>query len=87
MSWRTAATVLIVVFVILLLQAVLAGPLVQTVNDLNDTGDYSNEHFDGNAIISGFMASWFNMGLVAVFGMMAWAATRVVRREITRGQR
>lgn len=87
MSWRTAATALIIVFVLLLLQATLAGPMTQTLDSLNETGDYSNDHFDGNTLIPGYVESIFNMILIAVFGMMGWAATRIVRREITRGRR
>lgn len=87
MTWRTAAAALIVIFVLLLLQATLAGPMTQTLDSLNETGDYENEHFDGNALIPGYIQDIFNMILVAVFGMMAWATTRIVRREITRGRR
>lgn len=85
MSWRTAATLLIIVFVLLLLQATLAGPAVQISDDLNATGDYDNDHFNGNDRITGYVSDWFNMGLVAVFGMMLWGVARVIRRELTRG--
>lgn len=87
MSWKTAATVIIIVFVLLLLQATLAGPMTRTLDSLNETGDYSNEHFDGNSLIPGYISSFFDMILVGVFGMMGWAAARILRREITRGGR
>lgn len=87
MSWKTAATVLIIVFVLLLLQSTLAGPMTQTVDALNETGDYDNPHFNGNSLIPGYLSSWFDMILVGVFGMIAWAGARVLRREITRGRR
>lgn len=87
MSWKTAATVLIIVFVIVLLQAVLAGPFVQIQNDLNETGDYSNDYFDGNALITGWISDWFNAGLIGIFGIMTWGVARVLRRELTRGGR
>lgn len=85
MGWRTIAAVLVLIFSVAVIQSLLAGPLVTLQNDINATGDYSNEHFDGNALITGFLDSWFDMGLVAIFGGMAWAAVWVVRRELTRG--
>lgn len=87
MSWKTAATVLIVVFVLLALQATLAGPMTQTLDALNETGDYNNSHFNGNDLIPGYISSIFNMILIGVFGMMGWGAARILRREITRGRR
>lgn len=86
MSWRAAAAVLITVFAIVLVQAVLAGPLITFQEDLSATGDYSNEHFDGNSIMEGLPSVWFHMGLIGMFGIMLWAIARVVRRELTRGQ-
>lgn len=87
MSWRIIATVLVIVFSIVLLQSALAGPLMETSERLNESGDYSdNGHFDGNQIISDMPGHWFNMGLVAIFGIMAWGAWRVIREELTRGR-
>lgn len=91
MSWRTIATVLIVVFAVAIVQAALAAPLNSVLGDLNDTGDYSDldgvDDYNGNSIIGGLWSSWMNMGLVAMFGMMVWGVARVVRRELTRGGR
>lgn len=86
MSWRIVATVMIIVFAIVLAQGALAGPLIQTGEKLNQSGDYSNPHFDGNQIIGDMPGHWFNMGLVAIFGIMLWGAWRVVREELTRGR-
>lgn len=89
MSWRTAATVLIVVFVIAVVQSVLAGPFVQVTNDLEATGDYSDldgvDGYNGNDVITGLIDDWFNMGLIAMFGVMAWGVWAVVRRELNIG--
>lgn len=85
MSWRAAATVLIVVFGVVLVQAAIADPLITFETSLNATGDYSNEHFDGNAIIDGLPQAWFNMGLIAIFGLMVYGVMRVIRQELTRG--
>ena len=86
MSWRAAAAVLVVVFAIVVLQSVMAGPLLEVTGSLNATGDYSNEHFDGNQIMTDLPGSWFNMGLIGIFGVMTWAVWRVVREELTRGR-
>lgn len=82
MGWREVAAVLIVVFTVVLIQSVAAPALVQTTEELKTTGDYANEHFDGEQLITGFVASWFDMGLIAMFGMMVWGISRVVRREL-----
>lgn len=84
MAWKTVATAVIVIFAILLTQMVLAGPVEQVETDLNETGDYSNEHFDGNDTITSIVGHWYNMGLVAVFGLMFWGTVWVVRKELTR---
>lgn len=86
MSWRIIATVLVVVFSIILLQGALAGPLTETADRLGGSGDYENEHFDGNQIIQDMPGHWFNMGRVGIFGIMAWGAWRVIREELTRGR-
>jgi len=86
MSWRTVAVVFILVFAIAITQATLADPLLSVSEDLNETGDYDNEHFDGNSLITEMPGHWFNMGLVAMFGLMAWGAWRVFREELTRGR-
>jgi hypothetical protein len=91
MSWRTAATALVVVFAIAMAQAVLIGPVLQVTSDLNDTGDYSDlegadDDYNGNEVISSLPGQWLNMGLVAMFGIMAWGIARVVRRELTRNR-
>lgn len=84
--WKTIITVVIVVFSIVMAQLLLAPPLEDTTRGLNETGDYENEHFDGNAIIAGILDYWYNMGLVAIAGISMWGVWRVVRRERTRGR-
>lgn len=85
-AWRAVAVVLILVFSIILIQSLVAGPLVEYTEKVNATGDYSNSHFDGNTIITGYADAWFNMGLIAIFGLMAWGSWRVIRQELTRGR-
>lgn len=84
MSWKQAAGLLTVVFVLAVLQAALAGPLITLQDGLLDSGDYSNEHWDGESLIEGMFSSWFDMGLVAFFLLMGVAVARAVRRELTR---
>lgn len=86
MSWKTVATVIIIVFAIALAQMVMAAPLLDVANSLNDSGDYENEHFDGNEKINDLPDIWFNMGLIGIFGLMAWGVWFVVKRELTRGR-
>jgi len=89
MSWRTVSVVLIVVASVAILQSLLADPLIQVLNALASSGDYSNvagTGMNGNTYITGLAGSWLNMGLVLIFGIMAWGLARVLRRELTRGR-
>lgn len=90
MSWRVVAAVLTGIFIIAVVQAALAGPLLAFAGDLKDSGDYTglsgNPDFDAEATIDGMVNNWFDMGLVGMFGLIAWAAARVLRRELTRGR-
>jgi hypothetical protein len=86
MSWRTIATVFIIVFAIAIGQGLLAGPILEVADGLNGSGDYENEHFDGNQLIADLPGQWFNMGLLAMVGIMLWGAFRVLREELTRGR-
>lgn len=84
MGWKQAAGLLVIVFVIVLAQSVLAAPLTTLETDLNASGDYSNEHFDGNTLISDAFSSWWDMGLLAMFLAMGVVVAEAVRRELTR---
>lgn len=89
MSWRTTAAVLIVIVSVVILQSLVADPLIQVLDALAGSGDYSNvagTGLDGGALITGFAGDWLNMGLILIFGIMAWGIARVVRRELTRGR-
>jgi len=85
--WKTIATVVIVTFTLILIQMVLAPPMEDVETQLNETGDYSNEHFDGNEVITSLLGTWYNMGLVAIAGIMMWGVWFLIRRERTRGRR
>lgn len=84
MSWRTAATLMIVVFVMLIVLSVMADPLVQIADAFQ--GIETSGQFNTDSKIDANVNAWFNMILVAVFGVMGWGTWRVLRRELTRGQ-
>lgn len=86
MAWRVVGVVLAVVFMALVFQATLAEPVVQVQSDLNESGDYNNEHFNGNDLIMGWIDSFFNVILILVFGALSWGVWYVLRREVTRGR-
>lgn len=84
MSWKQAAAFLTVVFIIVVIQTAVAGPLITLQNTLIDSVNFGSPHFDGPALITGMVSSWFDVGLVAIFGLMGVAIARVVRKELTR---
>lgn len=89
MSWRTTAAALIVIVSVVIVQSLVADPLIRILDKLANSGDYSDvagTGLDGDALITSFAGDWFNMGLILIFGIMAWAIARVVRRELTRGR-
>jgi len=91
MAWRTIAAVLTVVFTLVVVSSVMAGPLNAVMSDLQDSGDYGDDNgpsdFDGEQRITDLKNSWHNMTLLAIFGFLTWGVARVVRRERTRGRR
>lgn len=84
MSWQQAATFLVVVFIIVVIQAAVAGPLVEVQDSLTSNVDFNNEHFNGPDLIEGLVSTWFNMGLVAIFLLAGSVIALLVRRELTR---
>lgn len=90
MAWRAVAAVCIAVFVLAIVQSALAGPVHDVQTQLNETGDYSDlegagSDYNGNDVITGLFDDWMHMGLIAMFGLMAWGGWRVIRKELTRG--
>jgi len=86
MSWKTVAIILAVVFLVVTVQSILADPLVEVASDFNETGDHSTEFYDGNKLITDLPGAWLNMGLVVIFGLMAYGVAVVIKREATRGK-
>lgn len=85
--WQTVVTVMVLVFTLAIAQALLAGPATDVSNDLNESGDYDNEYFDGNDLIGSWTDDWLNMGLAGIFGTLVFGAAVVLRRELTRRRR
>lgn len=83
-SWRVAATVIIVVFTATIAWTTLSDPLVQTGNAFQSISTSGQLATDTK--ISGMINGFFNMFLVLIFGLFAWGAWRVLRRELTRGR-
>jgi hypothetical protein len=86
MSWKQAASLVTIIFVLTLLQSLLADP-VYTLETSLLAVDFGSPHFDGASLISGLISSWFNMGLVAVFVVIGVALARTVRKELTVNRR
>jgi len=86
MSWKQAASLLTIIFILTLLQSLLADPVYTLENSLLAV-DFGSPHFDGASLISGLISSWFNMGLVAVFVVIGVALARTVRKELTVNRR
>jgi hypothetical protein len=82
MSWRAGVTALIVIFALVVVWITLAGPLVE-VGEAFKAIDTSGQ-FNAGSKIDSWIKTWFNMILVAIFGIMAWAVWWVYRREKTR---
>lgn len=84
MSWKQALSLLVVVFIIVVIQSAVAGPLIQLQDSLIGSVTFGSPHFDGAQLIRDNVSTWFNMGLIAIFGLMGVAIARVVRKELTR---
>lgn len=87
MSWKQAAALVSIIFVITLVQSLLAGPIFEFQDSLIAAVDFGSPHFDGASLITGLVSSWFDMGLVAVFLVIGVAIARVVRKELTINRR
>lgn len=87
MSWKQAAALVSIIFVLTLLQSLLAEPVFVFRDTLLSAVDFGSPHFDGGSLISGLISSWFNMGLVAIFVVIAVALARTVRKELTVNRR
>jgi len=82
MAWRTMATGITVIFVLVVTLAVLADPFVQIANAFQDL--QTSGQFNTNTKIDDLVSSWFSMFLIAIFGIMAWVGWRYLRKELVK---
>jgi hypothetical protein len=83
-SWRTIATIIIVVFVGVAAWMALADPLVMIAEAFK--GLETSGYFGYNDRVDGLVGSFFNMFLILIFGVIAWGVWWVVRRELSTGR-
>jgi len=83
MVWRIGATIMIVVFVLLVTWVSLASPLVEVGQSFQDV-DTSGQ-FDSDSKIDGYIGGWFALFPLTIFGIIAWGFWYVYRQELTRG--
>lgn len=87
MTWKQATALVSIIFVLTLLQALLAQPIYALETSLLSAVDFGSPHFDGATLISELIETWFNMGLVAIFVVIGVALARTVRKELTINRR
>lgn len=83
MSWRTAAAAIIAVFALIAVWAIVADPLIQigdAFKEIETSGQFNHDQR-----VDGLIGTFFDMFLVAIFGILGWGTYRVLRRERTRG--
>lgn len=85
MSWRTIATVMIVLFATMILWTVSVDPLRQVGDSFKEIDDGQGD-FDIPGQIDGKLRGYENMFLILAFGVMTWGLWRILRRELTRSR-
>jgi len=86
MSWRLAATVLIAIFALVTLMTVTAQPIHTVTDSIVEIDDGEGGHFDTEEQQESSIRGYFNSILVLIFGLIAWGAWRVLRKELTEGR-
>lgn len=85
MSWRVIAALMIAIFAIVVVSATTADPLRQVTDSIEEVDNGEGGNFDTAKQASDGIRAYGNLILILVFGLIAWGAWRVVRREITQG--
>lgn len=88
MSWRVVATVIIAIFAILLLSVTTAGPLYEATSAIEDVDENAGEggRFDSAEVADAGQRAYGNLMLILPFGLIAWGAWYLLRRELTEGR-
>lgn len=86
MSWRLVATVMIAIFAIVTLMTMTAQPIHTVTDSIVEIDDGQGGHYDTAQQAESSIRGYFNAMLVLIFGLIAWAAWFVLRRELTEGR-
>lgn len=87
MSWRLVATIMIAIFSILTLSVVTAGPLHQATGAITEMDDGTSEHgLDTDGFVNAGLQAYSDMILIFVFGLIAYGAWYLLRRELSAGR-
>lgn len=86
MSWRLIATILIAVFALVTLWTVTAQPMHTVTDSIVEIDDGEGGQYDTEQTADSYLRGYFNTILVLVFGLIAYGAWFVLRRELTEGR-
>lgn len=83
MSWRLVTTLIVALFAILVVMTMTAQPMHTATDAITDL-DSDNSDLQEQADSS--VRGYFNLILVLIFGLIAWASWWILRRELTTNQ-
>lgn len=86
MSWRLITTVMIAIFGIVLMMTMTAQPIHTVTDSIVEIDDGEGGQYDTAEQAESSIRGYFNAMLVVIFGLIAWAAWWVLRRELTTGR-
>lgn len=86
MSWRLITTVMVAIFGILLMMTMTAQPIHTVTDSIVEIDDGEGGQYDTAEQAESSIRGYFNAMLVVIFGIIAWAAWWVLRRELTTGR-
>lgn len=86
MSWRVVATVFIAIFAILLVSTTTANPIHEVTDSIVEIDDGQGDNYDTSNQAADGLRAYGNLILILVFGIIAWGAWFILRKELTEGQ-
>lgn len=86
MSWRLITTVMVAIFGVLLMMTMTAQPIHTVTDSIVEIDDGEGGQYDTAEQAESSIRGYFNAMLVVIFGIIAWAAWWVLRRELTTGR-
>lgn len=78
--WRIGATVIMFSFTMIIISTA-AGPALVGIDDTLGDMATDRDYLDGPAAIDGMVGSFFQMILLAIFGVFVWGVARAARGE------